>query len=478
MSGSAKIGSNSFIVIGGQFASIVIRFLSNIILAWFLVPDDFGIAAIITTIFMGLSMLSDVGIHDSIIRSKYGEDADFQKAAFYAQMVRGIVLYAIIFGISGYVADFYDKDILAAGLKVGGLSLLLDGFYSVRVHELQRNHQVKTIVLFELGVQAIATLLVLTICVIYPTVWALIVSHVFNTGLRLIGSHWIAPMKRSLERVSMAHVRRIISFGKWIFLSTLFQYIITQSDKLFIGKLADASTLGVYAIASSLAAIPLLLSYQLGAKIVYPVLSEAARESKGAYGQRLGEVLGRIFPLLFVFVVIIFAVAPLFFKLLYQAAYHSAGYYTQILVVMTWFMILYDIYQKIPVSYGLPKVTALASGVTALLRIVFSVVLYYRFGLTGFVFGLAAGSIMGVVAVQVWMRMNGIGGTLAELYPSLGIVGLLLIHHQAAARYGEHLAFDVVTALLGLALAAGFVFRTYNAQIMGLFARKGWLKAS
>ena len=53
-----------------QFATQAIRFISNIILAALLSPAIFGLMAIVTTIRTGVELLSDIGIGQSVVRSR------------------------------------------------------------------------------------------------------------------------------------------------------------------------------------------------------------------------------------------------------------------------------------------------------------------------------------------------------------------------------------------------------------------------
>ncbi len=467
MDGESKgtgVGKNSLIVIVGQFGSILIKFFSNILLAWFLTPDAFGVAAIVIVVLIGLSLLSDVGIADSIVRNPKGEEEDFYRSAFVVQVGRGLILFCLIVLISQPVSEFYNEEILHACLIVGGLSLITDGFVSTRLYVMQRNHQVKPLVILDVTSQLVTALLVLMICLYSATVWALVFAHIFNSIFKLIGSHYLAPMSFKGFELRKDYFYEIFSFGKWIFLATLFHFVITQSDKLVLGKLIEASDLGVYSIAAALAGISLMLSFNLGVRIFYPVLSEAARESKAVYSQRLDQVLRQLLPILLVFVLLTFAYAPPFFDYLYKDDYGPAGGITQLLAIMTWFMIIYDLYHKVPVSYGAPEYTAFCSFVTSIFRVFLSFLAFTYYGLTGFIIGLAAGSIIGIITVQAWMFRQGIALSFYELKLSsfffLAIVFYYGAGYALSAMYQKEILAVVLTLVAGY-----FLYSSYKVQL-------------
>ncbi|RUM92157.1 MAG: hypothetical protein DSZ28_09900 [Thiothrix sp.] len=459
------VGKNSLIVIVGQFGSILIKFFSNILLAWFLTPDAFGIAAIVIVVLIGLSLLSDVGIADSIVRNTKGGEEDFYRSAFIVQMFRGLILFVLIVSISGSVSSFYNEEILQACLVVSGLSLITDGFYSTRVYVMQRNHQVKPLVILDVVSQLVTASLVLMICLYSPTVWALVFAHIFNSIFKLIGSHYLAPMSFKGFKIRKDYFYEIFSFGKWIFLATLFHFVITQSDKLILGKLVASSDLGVYSIAAALAGVSLMLSFNLGVRIFYPVLSEAARESKEIYSQKLDQVLRQLLPVLLVFVLLTFAYAPPFFEYLYKNEYGPAGGITQLLAIMTWFMIIYDLYHKVPVSYGAPEYTAFCSFVTSIFRVFLSLIAFTYYGLNGFIIGLAAGSIVGIITVQIWMFKQRIVLSFYEL--KLSLFFFLVVGLYYGAQYGFDGVYHKEILAVAVTLAASsFLYFSYRVQII------------
>ncbi len=474
MSKTSKSGilRNSMTVVVVQFTGIIVKFFSNIILAWFLTPHDFGIAAIVATVFMALTLLSDVGIGDNIVRNPDGEKKDFHQACFNIQILRGLTLYAVLTLLAAPLAHLYGEDIIRACLQVGGVSLLIDGFLSTRFYSLMRNHEVKKLVLLDLSAQVISSILVIIYAMFSPTVWALVLGNVISSLVKTIGSHLIAPMDFSHYRFKSARYRQILGFGKWIFLITLFHFIITQSDKLILGKLVSTSELGVYAISSALTAITMMLSYNFSLRILYPVLSEAARGSGEDYADKIHETMKHILPALLIFCLLTFAVAPPFFTYLYKADYIAAGRITQYLAVMTWFMILYDLYQKVPVSYGVPKYTALFSFVTATSRIGLSIAGFYLWGLEGFILGLAAGSIIGVGLIQIWMAARDIRPDTYEVRLSALFVGVFLANLLLRREFEiDH--FNELFAVALVLLTAGFGYLSYREPIHRQLARFG-----
>src|SRR6267378_378285 len=72
---------------------LVIRFGSNLLMTRLLLPDMFGVMAIATTIMIGLSMFSDVGLRQSVVQSPRGGESSFLNTAWTIQVLRGVLIW-------------------------------------------------------------------------------------------------------------------------------------------------------------------------------------------------------------------------------------------------------------------------------------------------------------------------------------------------------------------------------------------------
>src|SRR5438105_3500364 len=50
----------------------ILRFISNIILTWFVAPRVLGVMALVNLFVLGLQMISDLGVRQCVIQSRHG----------------------------------------------------------------------------------------------------------------------------------------------------------------------------------------------------------------------------------------------------------------------------------------------------------------------------------------------------------------------------------------------------------------------
>lgn len=465
MAKETKHVGSSFLVAASEALSLGIRFLTNIALAWFLVPADFGVAAIVGTILVGMDLFSDVGIIDSVIRHEKGETDSFNASAQMLQIIRGVFLYIILLLLGPFLASFYEVDILDECLMLAGVSLVFRGFVSTKFYIFERNVDVVPGLVFDLGAQLIVTIVIVALAFYYRSVWVLMSSYPIGALTQLIISHYYANNFINLFKADMSYVRDIISFGKWIFLSTLFTFVIIHSDTLIIAKFIDMSSLGLYQLAATLAALMFGVASTLTSKIVYPAIAEASRRKLDDMSEELDRILQGFMPVVLAGTLFIFAVGPLFFHYLYREDYHQAGSISQIMVILFWLMTVFVILSKLAISFNHPHVAAKVSAFTAVARVILSLLGFYLFELTGFIFGLAVGSLLGSLAMLRWLKssQNIHHSYLIKLtFPLVAII----VFYFAVNHYIESkLVFAWVAAViicLGISL---YLYRSYQDYI-------------
>src|SRR5439155_14947714 len=137
-------------------AGFVLRFGSNLILARLLIPEMFGLMALVNTFLMGLQMFSDVGIGPSIIQNRRGDDPTFLNTAWTIQVMRGLALSIFSCLIAQPIALFYGLPQLKWLIPVAGLSALISGFNSTSLFRLNRHLHLGRLTILAIATQLLA----------------------------------------------------------------------------------------------------------------------------------------------------------------------------------------------------------------------------------------------------------------------------------------------------------------------------------
>jgi len=121
----------------------IINFGVQIILARQLMPEDFGLIAMLT-VFIGIGqMLMDGGMTSSLIRSKRPDQLDYS-TVFVTNLVVSVGVYLIVFFIAPLIAVFYNQESLTNILRVYALTFVINSFVAVHVTKLTKEMNFKT----------------------------------------------------------------------------------------------------------------------------------------------------------------------------------------------------------------------------------------------------------------------------------------------------------------------------------------------
>lgn len=267
----------------------VVRLASNLILARLLVPEAFGLMALISSMMMALNLVSDIGTGPVIVQSQRGGDRDFLNTAWTLQVIRGVVLWgcglllALFFytgGTRGWFAagTAFSDPRLPLMIAVATFGLVINGLSSIKLRLAERNLDLRMSSIADLiGGFATAGAMVVGAW-LTGSVWALVFGTMFGTAVRSLLSHTMLTGPSAAILLERDALRELLGKGKWLLVSTLLSFGATNLDRILLGGLTDATALGLYSIAAALSALGSSIPSMLLMKVAYPAISEVVRE--------------------------------------------------------------------------------------------------------------------------------------------------------------------------------------------------------
>src|SRR5690606_27639788 len=127
---------------GQQFSVQIINFIVQIILARILLPEDFGLIAMLSVfIAVGVS-LTDSGLTSSLIRTPNVDQGDYS-TVFFMNLIGSIAIYLLLFITSPLIADFYNQPILIDIIRIYTLTFIIRAFAQVQQTKLTKEMNFK-----------------------------------------------------------------------------------------------------------------------------------------------------------------------------------------------------------------------------------------------------------------------------------------------------------------------------------------------
>ena len=282
-----------------RFSAQGIQFVFSILIARLLVPEDYGVIAMLN-IFLAVSQtFIDSGFGTALIRKIDRTETDFS-TVFYFNIAVASVFYIILFFSASAIANFYDTPLLESVTKIIALNLIinsLSGIHNAKLSiEIDFKSRAKISIITTLMTGAVG----LWMAYAGYGVWALVVQSVLSSVIRTI-LLWIVVKWHPLLVFSWKSFKELFSFGSKLLASGLLDTLYNNIYTLVIGKVLSPSTLGIYSKASSLAQFPSSNITGVLQGVTFPILSSIQNEEErlaDAYKRFLRIAAFIIFPLM------------------------------------------------------------------------------------------------------------------------------------------------------------------------------------
>lgn len=244
MGAKEKVVSNFIWRFAERVGAQGVKLIVELVLARLLLPDDYGLIALVTVFITILNVFVDSGLGNALIQKKDADDLDFS-SVFWFNIVWCLILYGFLFLTSPAFADYYGRQELSQVLRVLGLQVVISGVKNVEQAYVSRTMQFKRFFFATLGGTLGAAVIGVWMAYNGYGVWALVAQQLFNTLVDTI-ILWITVKWRPKFQFSIARLRTLFSFGWKLLLSALIDTIYTEIRQLIIGKRYASSDLAFY----------------------------------------------------------------------------------------------------------------------------------------------------------------------------------------------------------------------------------------
>lgn len=239
-------------IVAGRIVMVLSLTVNTIILARLLEPSDFGLVAIATTIAVIVEMSTKLSLNLALVQSKEVTNAHLD-TAFTLNLIRGLLIGAVIMLLSGPIAALYGDERLAPLLIAIGISTSVYGISNPKIALLTRE-----LVFWQdfarTAAERVAIIAVsIPIAYFFRSHWAIVAGIAAGQLSLVVSSFCFRPYR---PRLSLAKVRELMSFSVWLTLVQFLQAAANRMDHLLVGYLLGNATLGILTVGQRLAEAP------------------------------------------------------------------------------------------------------------------------------------------------------------------------------------------------------------------------------
>jgi O-antigen/teichoic acid export membrane protein len=348
-----KVVRSSFWSLGGNWLSRVLGLIKLIILARLLSPIDFGIIGLAILSVNVLNVFSETGVEAALIqKDKIGRtELDI---AWTLGIVRGLLLFTLLFLSAGLIASYFDNMTLKPVLRAMSATFLLGGFTNIGIIYFQKELDFKKKVILDSIADISGAVSAVFLAFYIRNVWALVAGTIVWVMVKCLASYSLHPYRPKI-RWDWPVAKNLLNYGKHIFWISVVTFIVTSGDDALVGKLLGLTTLGFYTMAYNIANVPVSSLTGIIGRISFPAYSIMQKNP-----ERLKEAFRKIFEtvliILLPFTVLIILLARDFTSIFLGDKWLPIVPVLQILCLLGLFRGLANIFSPIQLAVNRPAI--------------------------------------------------------------------------------------------------------------------------
>jgi O-antigen/teichoic acid export membrane protein len=237
-----------------QAANFVLRVGSLMLMARLLEPGDFGLVGMVTAITGVLNLFRDFGLSAAAVqRSTISEEE--ASALFWINVLVGGALAVILAGMGPLLASFYHEPRLLAVSAALATSFLFNAAGVQHSALLQRQMRFATMAAIDTTAWLVSIAVGLALAIKGCSYWSLVIMTIALPLVSTCGL-WIASSWVPGRPQRHAGIASMMRFGGTLTLNGLVVHVAYNLDKVLLGRVWGAQTLGLYGRAYQLINIP------------------------------------------------------------------------------------------------------------------------------------------------------------------------------------------------------------------------------
>ena len=255
-----------------QFGRLGISFVSNIVLARLLMPEDYGTIGMLAIFIAVATVFVDSGLGNALIQKKNASEEDYSTIFFFNIGV-SLLLYIVLYLAAPYVARFFNMEILSGMLRIYGLVLIINSFSIIQNARLRKQLNFKPLTISTLTSALVST--AIGICLAYNGfgVWSLValslMEAIVRSSMLWIQCKWIPKLQFNINSL-----KQLFGFGGYLLANSLLYTFRRNFLSVVLGKLYTARDLGMYTQAKKLEDIPVTGISTIIEQVSFPVFSK------------------------------------------------------------------------------------------------------------------------------------------------------------------------------------------------------------
>lgn len=464
----------------GKVGALTINFLTNLVLARLLMPEDFGAIAMLAIFLAVSNIFIQGGLGAALVQKKNPDHLDYS-TVFFWNLAVAVIFYLILYVSAPFIADYYALPLVKPLLRVQSLVLLIQAFSIVQYTQLQKQMNFKALAIRNMAAALAGTLIAIPLALRGFGAWSLVASAITASIVNVL-LLWMLSSWRPAWEFSLTSLKTLFSFGGLMLLSSLAETVYTNLQGLIIGKRFSAGDLGYFSQAKKLDEIPVIGLSSIVNDVTFPAFA-SIQDDKERLRDGVRKSMKALTFVNFPMMTLLMVIALPLITFLYGHKWAPAAPYFQILCISGLIYCTNSLNTNVIKSLGEGRIYFFVQIIKRIIGI--SLILFgMRFGIFGVLWSVTIASYISFIInalVNKKLISYGFFSQVADIIPGLLVAAFagalaygagLLLHGNIYVTMLIQIPVYVIAYLLVAKLLNMEGFQTYKDVLLKMFHRK------
>jgi len=217
-------------------------FISSAILARLLIPEDFGLVAIVMVIYGFIALIFDFGVSYALVQNNKATD-DHYDTAWTIRLFESLAIAVLLASLSSLIASSYGDIRLQAICQIMAVGTLIRGFENIGTVKLLKDMRFSKDFLNNVVPKVISTFITIGLAFYYRSYMALVIGTVLHNLMVVVVSYILVSFR---PKFSLKKISEIWGFSQWMLVRSVAEYISEQGDLILLSMLTMPTRIGYY----------------------------------------------------------------------------------------------------------------------------------------------------------------------------------------------------------------------------------------
>lgn len=260
----------------------------NMTLARILLPEDFGVVAILVMIASFSDLFANAGVSKYVIYKRVCSDEENRKllnVAFTINASLASIIFILIFFSSNLISFFFKIPNACDAIRVYSSIILIDAYFGIAVAYLKKIYRFKEYGYIRLLGRCVHIIITIPLAVWLKSYWALVIGNLLSEIVSVIGLVFYSKVFLNF-RFDVNETREMLPFCFGSMVEILSSWLVFNIGVFFVGKFYGSYYAGIYSTSINTVNQIISIINSTALSVLISILSEY----QGDKGKFLGQI--------------------------------------------------------------------------------------------------------------------------------------------------------------------------------------------